>query len=83
MATLLKAISFQHCQLILIEIANIYPIISDHLNSIQTETLYIVIQANIVYWTPGLTIASFAENDLKEEIEKREEERGEKLPKRW
>ena len=37
---------------------------------------------NTVYWTPGLTIASFAEEAIKTEVEKRELERGERFPKR-
>lgn len=37
---------------------------------------------NVVYWTPGLTIASFAEKAIGDEIDKREKERGEKFPQR-
>lgn len=37
---------------------------------------------NIVYWTPGLTIAGFAEEALAHEVDKCERERGEKFPRR-
>jgi hypothetical protein len=37
---------------------------------------------NIVYWTPGLTLARLAEEALTKEVEKREKERGEPFPHR-
>jgi hypothetical protein len=37
---------------------------------------------NIVYWTPGLTLARPAEEALTKEVEKREKERGESFPRR-
>ena len=37
---------------------------------------------NIVYWTPGLTLARLAEEALTREVEKREKERGEPFPHR-
>src|SRR4051794_26063144 len=37
---------------------------------------------NIVYWTPGLTLARFAEEALTKEVEKREQERGAPFPHR-
>jgi hypothetical protein len=37
---------------------------------------------NIVYWTPGLTLARLAEEALTREVEKREKERGEAFPHR-
>jgi hypothetical protein len=37
---------------------------------------------NIVYWTPGLTLARLAEEALTKEVEKREQERGELFPHR-
>ncbi|MBV9455127.1 MAG: hypothetical protein JOZ19_13580 [Rubrobacter sp.] len=37
---------------------------------------------NIVYWTPGLTLARLAEEALTKEVEKREKERGEPFPRR-
>ena len=37
---------------------------------------------NIVYWTPGLTLARLAEEALTKEVEKREQERGEPFPHR-
>ena len=37
---------------------------------------------NVVYWTPGLTIASFAEKAIKKAVDVMEEERGEDFPKR-
>lgn len=37
---------------------------------------------NIVYWTPGLTVASFAGAALKSEVAKCEEKRGESFPTR-
>jgi len=37
---------------------------------------------NIVYWTPGLTLARLAEEALTKEVEKREQERGEPFPRR-
>lgn len=37
---------------------------------------------NIVYWTPGLTLARLAEEALTQEVEKRENERGESFPHR-
>ena len=37
---------------------------------------------NIVYWTPGLTLARLAEEALMREVEKREKERGEPFPHR-
>jgi hypothetical protein len=37
---------------------------------------------NIVYWTPGLTLARLAEEALTKEVKKREKERGEPFPHR-
>ena len=37
---------------------------------------------NVVYWTPGLTLARLAEEALTREVEKREKERGEPFPHR-
>jgi hypothetical protein len=37
---------------------------------------------NIVYWTPGLTLARLAEEALTKEVEKWEKERGEPFPHR-
>jgi hypothetical protein len=37
---------------------------------------------NIVYWTPGLTLARLAEEALTKEVEEREKERGERFPHR-
>ena len=37
---------------------------------------------NVVYWTPGLTLARLAEEALSREVEKRENERGEPFPHR-
>ena len=37
---------------------------------------------NIVYWTPGLTLARLAAEALTKEVEKREKERGEPFPHR-
>ena len=37
---------------------------------------------NIVYWTPGLTIASFAGEAIKKDVDVMEEERREAFPKR-
>jgi len=37
---------------------------------------------NVVYWTPGLTLARLAEEALMKEVEKREQERGEPFPHR-
>jgi hypothetical protein len=37
---------------------------------------------NIVYWTPGLTLARLAEEALTKEVEEREKERGEPFPHR-
>ena len=37
---------------------------------------------NVVYWTPGLTLARLAEDALTKEVEKREQERGEPFPHR-
>jgi len=37
---------------------------------------------NIVYWTPGLTIASFANSAIKKAVDDLEEERGEFFPER-
>jgi hypothetical protein len=37
---------------------------------------------NIVYWTPGLTLARLAEEALTKEVEEREKERGEPFPQR-
>ena len=37
---------------------------------------------NAVYWTPGLTLASLAEEGLKHVVERIEEERGSSFPHR-
>ena len=37
---------------------------------------------NVVYWTPGLTIASFAERAIADGVCSMEKERGEAFPKR-
>jgi len=37
---------------------------------------------NIVYWTPGLTLARLAEEALTKEVEKREQEQGGAFPHR-